>query len=173
MRRRIAHTAAVATFAALLATTAACGSGDDAKPSAAGTPTNAAPANSAAPSPTAATVEGEQESRERVQNYVDAMKAKSVAKGREQLCEPLRPQFDKAATSRNGDFAKHFTVSEAKLTDVRSAGEDREVGVDLVLAAQGQKVPVSLVFTVKQLGGTWCIANEKIAGNPSASPSAS
>ena len=117
--------------------------------------------------------DGADKSRARVQAYLDAMKAKSVDAGREQLCAPMHASFDKAATGPNGDFADHFTVPEAIITDVRAKGGDQEVSAAITVSAGGRKIPVKILFTVARADGQWCIAKETVGGNtppPSGSP---
>ncbi|MFD6567337.1 nuclear transport factor 2 family protein [Micromonospora profundi] len=113
-------------------------------------------------------------SRERVQAYLDAMIAKDVAAGRSQLCALLHEGFDIAATGPNGDFADHFTVPEASITDVRSSPRGQEVSVSVSVTAGKKKITRPLVFTVTRDGGDWCIAAEAPGGVPagSASPTA-
>ncbi|GIG90092.1 Rv0361 family membrane protein [Plantactinospora endophytica] len=117
--------------------------------------------------------DGPDRARERVQAYLDAMKAKSVTDGREQLCEPLRESFDQAATGPNGDFAKHFSVSAATITDVRANGADQDVSTSITIKASGKATPTKVLFTVARADGQWCIAKEAIGGHepaPSGSP---
>ncbi|MCX5066412.1 nuclear transport factor 2 family protein [Micromonospora lupini] len=109
-------------------------------------------------------------SRERVQAYLDAMTAKDVAAGRSQLCELLHDGFDLAATGPNGDFADHFQVPAAAITDVRSGPRGQEVSVSVTVTAGKSKVTRPLLFTVTRDGGDWCIAGEGPGGNPAASP---
>lgn len=105
-------------------------------------------------------------SRERVQAYLDAMKDKSVDEGRNQLCEPLREAFDKGATGPNGDFADHFTVAEATVTDVRANGGRQEVSTSITVAnKQKKKSTIGLLFTVAKTDAGWCIAGEAPGGN--------
>ncbi|AVT33723.1 hypothetical protein C6361_34625 [Plantactinospora sp. BC1] len=123
--------------------------------------------------PTPTPDEGPQRARERVQAYLDAMKAKSVADGREQLCEPLRESFDQAATGPNGDFAKHFSVPAATITDVRANGADQDVSTSITVKVGGKSTPTKVLFTVARADGQWCIAKETIGGHtpaPSGSP---
>ncbi|MEQ4305911.1 hypothetical protein ABNF97_31765 [Plantactinospora sp. B6F1] len=123
--------------------------------------------------PTPTPDEGPDRARERVQAYLDAMKAKSVADGREQLCEPLRESFDQAATGPNGDFAKHFSVSAAKITDVRANGADQDVSTSITVKVGGKTSATKVLFTVARADGQWCIAKEAIGGHtpaPSGSP---
>ncbi|HEY0697309.1 MAG TPA: hypothetical protein VGD43_05810 [Micromonospora sp.] len=111
-----------------------------------------------------------QQARERVQAYLDAVKAKQVAAGREQLCAPLQAAFDASATGPNGDFAEHFTVAAATIDEVRPGdGRKPEVSATVTVSAGGRDVPVSLVFTVARNEGRWCIADER-QGQPSAAP---
>ncbi|MFY1686891.1 hypothetical protein [Plantactinospora sp. WMMB782] len=123
--------------------------------------------------PTPTPDEGPQRARERVQAYLDAMRAKSVADGREQLCEPLRESFDQAATGPNGDFARHFSVTAATITDVRANGADQDVSTSITVKAGGKAVPTKVLFTVARADGQWCIAKEAVGGHtpaPSGSP---
>ncbi|MDW5323027.1 hypothetical protein [Plantactinospora sp. KLBMP9567] len=123
--------------------------------------------------PTPTPDEGPARARERVQAYLDAMRAKSVADGREQLCEPLRESFDQAATGPNGDFAKHFSVSAAKITDVRANGADQDVSTSITVKVGSKATPTKVLFTVARADGQWCIAKETIGGHtpaPSGSP---
>ncbi|MEN3609948.1 hypothetical protein AAH979_10400 [Plantactinospora sp. ZYX-F-223] len=123
--------------------------------------------------PTPTPDEGPARARERVQAYLDAMKAKSVADGREQLCEPLRESFDQAATGPNGDFAKHFSVSATKITDVRANGADQDVSTSITVKVGGKASPTKVLFTVARADGQWCIAKETIGAHtpaPSGSP---
>ncbi|MBQ0903229.1 nuclear transport factor 2 family protein [Micromonospora sp. U21] len=99
-------------------------------------------------------------SRERVQAYLDAMTAKDVAAGRSQLCALLHEGFDLGATGPNGDFADHFEVPEAAITDVRSGPRGQEVSVSVSVTAGKRKTTRPLVFTVTRDGGDWCIAGE-------------
>ncbi|MBE1492430.1 hypothetical protein [Plantactinospora soyae] len=115
--------------------------------------------------------DGPDRARERVQTYLDAMKAKSVADGREQLCAPLQEAFDQAATGPNGDFAKHFSVSAATITDVRAEGADQEVSTSITVKVGTRSTPTKILFTVARAGGQWCIAKEAPGGNTPPSPS--
>ncbi|MET7946722.1 nuclear transport factor 2 family protein [Micromonospora sp. NPDC005324] len=99
-------------------------------------------------------------SRERVQAYLDAMAAKDVAAGRSQLCALLHDGFDLGATGPNGDFADHFQVPEAAITDVRSGPLGQEVRVSVSVAVGKRTVTRPLVFTVTRDGSDWCIAAE-------------
>jgi hypothetical protein len=112
-------------------------------------------------------------SRERVQAYLDAMIAKDVAAGRSQLCAPLHEAFDAAATGPNGDFADHFTVAEAVITDVRPGDRGQEVSTSITVTAGSRKATRSLVFTVTRSGADWCVSGEAPGGHtaqPSATP---
>ncbi|MEU7847511.1 hypothetical protein AB0B69_08900 [Micromonospora parva] len=99
-------------------------------------------------------------SRERVQAYLDAMTAKDVAAGRSQLCALLHDGFDLGATGPNGDFADHFQVPEAAITDIRSGPLGQEVSVSVSVTAGKRTVVRPLVFTVTRDGSDWCIAGE-------------
>ncbi|MET8094784.1 nuclear transport factor 2 family protein [Micromonospora sp. NPDC005220] len=99
-------------------------------------------------------------SRERVQAYLDAMAAKDVAAGRSQLCALLHDGFDLGATGPNGDFADHFQVPEASITDIRSGPLGQEVRVSVSVAVGKRTVSRPLVFTVTRDGSDWCIAGE-------------
>ncbi|TDC21742.1 hypothetical protein E1211_31950, partial [Micromonospora sp. 15K316] len=107
-------------------------------------------------------------SRERVQAYLDAVVAKDVDAGRGQLCAVMHEAFDAGATGPNGDFADHFTVPEAAITDVRSGPHGQEVAVSVTVAVGSRKVARPLVFTVTRDGADWCISGEAPgAGTPS------
>ncbi|RAO63448.1 hypothetical protein LUPAC06_00174 [Micromonospora saelicesensis] len=106
-------------------------------------------------------------SRERVQAYLDAMAAKDVAAGRSQLCALLHDGFDLGATGPNGDFADHFQVPEAAITDIRSGPLGQEVRVSVSVAVGKHTVVRPLVFTVTRDGSDWCIAGEA-PGQPAA-----
>ncbi|MFI5925203.1 hypothetical protein ACIA3K_04385 [Micromonospora sp. NPDC051543] len=155
--RGLAMTAAA--FVLLPAALAGCASGGDDADEQTVTPQRA-PADEAAT-----------RSRERVQAYLDAMTAKDVAAGRSQLCAVLHAGFDAAATGPNGDFADHFKVPQATITDVRSGQRGQEVSVSVSVTAGKSKVTRPLVFTVTRDGGDWCIASEAPGGNPATSPS--
>lgn len=148
-----------AAFVLLPVTLTGCGlGGDDAEEQAA--KPQRAPADEAAT-----------RSRERVQAYLDAMTAKDVAAGRSQLCALLHDGFDLAATGPNGDFADHFQVPQATITDVRTGQRGQEVSVSVSVTAGKSKITRPLVFTVTRDGGDWCIAGEAPGGNVAASPS--
>ncbi|WP_422736097.1 nuclear transport factor 2 family protein [Micromonospora sp. WMMD729] len=157
IHRRLTVTAAA--FVLFPAALVGCGAdGDDAEDQTA-TPQRA-PAEEAAA-----------RSRERVQAYLDAMTAKDVAAGRSQLCALLHDGFDAAATGPNGDFADHFQVPQATITDVRAGQRGQEVSVSVSVTAGKSKVTRPLVFTVTRDGGDWCIAGEAPGGKPAPSPS--
>ncbi|MFI6231811.1 hypothetical protein ACIBCR_31395 [Micromonospora echinospora] len=99
-------------------------------------------------------------SRERVQAYLDAMVAKDVAAGRSQFCATAHAAFDAAATSPNGDFAEHFTVPAATVTDVRPGARGQEVSASVTVSVGGQSTTRALLFTVTRTGADWCIADE-------------
>lgn len=147
--------AGAALLALLPVTLAGCGlgGGDDA-PGGPATQSQRAPAEEAAA-----------KSRERVQAYLDAMAAKDVDAGRSQLCAPMQAAFDAAATGPNGDFADHFTVPQATITDVRSGPQGEEVSTSITVAVGSRKATRSLLFTVTRTGADWCIAGEALGGN--------
>ncbi|MEU8025682.1 hypothetical protein ABUL04_07140 [Micromonospora harpali] len=155
----------VATRAALVATLAVlpfallgCGSDDE----------DAAQQPGRAPAEEAAA-----KSRERVQAYLDAMIAKDVAAGRGQLCAPAQAAFDAAATGPNGDFADHFTVTGATITDVRAGAGGQEVSTEITVTAGSREATRPLLFTVTRSGADWCVAREAPGGNtpePSVTP---
>ncbi|MFI6265195.1 hypothetical protein [Micromonospora sp. NPDC051006] len=99
-------------------------------------------------------------SRERVQAYLDAMTAKDAAAGRSQLCATMHDGFDAASTGPNGDFADHFEVPQAAITDIRSGPRGQEVTVSVSVTAGSRKVTRPLVFTVTKDGADWCISGE-------------
>ncbi|WP_329102550.1 hypothetical protein OG792_24240 [Micromonospora sp. NBC_01699] len=118
--------------------------------------------------------DGPEKSRAVVQAYLDAMTTKDVAAGRGQLCVPMQAAFDQAATGPNGDFADHFKVTEATITDVRPNGGQLEVSTSIsALAGNGAATPAELLFTVAKAEAGWCIANETVAGASAAGPSPS
>ncbi|MEU8254858.1 nuclear transport factor 2 family protein [Micromonospora inaquosa] len=109
-------------------------------------------------------------SRERVQAYLDAMAAKDVAAGRSQLCALLHDGFDLGATGPNGDFADHFQVPEAAITDIRSGPLGQEVRVSVSVTVGKRTVARPLVFTVTRDGSDWCIAAEAPGGPAAPTP---
>lgn len=156
---RVTRSAAVAaaTAAALSVILSGCGIGADedeaSKP-------GRAPAEEAAA-----------KSRERVQAYLDAMTAKDVAAGRNQLCAALHEAFDAAATGPNGDFADHFTVPQAQITDVRPGPAGQQVSATVSVTVGSREAIRPLLFTVTRDGADWCIAGEEPGGNtPAATP---
>ncbi|WP_435091330.1 hypothetical protein [Micromonospora aurantiaca (nom. illeg.)] len=149
----------LALLALLPAALTACGSGSQSGDT---PPTGKAPAEEAAA-----------KSRERVQAYLDALTARDAAAGRSQLCAPMHAAFDSAATGPNGDFADHFTVPEATITEVRSGPNGQEVSASITVAAGSRKAARSLLFTVTRNGADWCISGEapgKRAVEPTADP---
>ncbi|MFU8872503.1 hypothetical protein [Micromonospora sp. SL4-19] len=147
--------AGAALLALLPAALAGCGlMGEDGTVGAAATDAQRAPADEAAA-----------KSRERVQAYLDAMAAKDVDAGRSQLCAPAQAAFDAAATGPNGDFADHFTVPQATITDVRSGPQGQEVSTSITVAAGSRKATRPLLFTVTRSGADWCISAEAPGGN--------
>ncbi|MEU7762098.1 MULTISPECIES: hypothetical protein [Micromonospora] len=139
--------AGLAVLALLPAALAACGSG--------GQDGGDTPPSGKAPAEEAAA-----KSRERVQAYLDALTARDAAAGRSQLCAPMHAAFDSAATGPNGDFADHFTVPEATITEVRSGPNGQEVSASITVAAGSRKAARSLLFTVTRNGADWCISGE-------------
>ncbi|MDG4796510.1 hypothetical protein [Micromonospora sp. WMMD1082] len=105
------------------------------------------------------------QSRERVQAYLDAMAAKDVAAGRGQLCAVLHEAFDAAATEPNGDFADHFEVSGAEITDIRPGPAGQEVSTSVTVAVGSRKATRPLLFTVTRDGLDWCISDERPGAN--------
>jgi hypothetical protein len=153
-------TSAALALAVLPLTLLGCGiGGDDAK---------SAEQPQRAPAEEAAT-----RSRERVQAYLDAMTAKDVDAGRSQLCAPTQGSFDAAATGPNGDFADHFTVAQAAITDVRPGPRGQEVSTSVTVAVGARKIAKPLLFTVTRSGADWCISGEAPGGQtpePSVTP---
>ncbi|MET7969668.1 hypothetical protein [Micromonospora sp. NPDC005305] len=147
--------AGVALLALLPVTLAGCGLGDG----------DDAPGGPASQSQRAPAEEAAAKSRERVQAYLDAMAAKDVDAGRSQLCAPMQTAFDGAATGPNGDFADHFTVPQATITDVRSGPHGEEVTTSVSVAVGSRKATRSLLFTVTRTGADWCISGEAPGGN--------
>ncbi|MFG1711434.1 hypothetical protein [Micromonospora sp. NPDC049203] len=145
--------AGLALLAFLPVALAACGSngqeGGDARPS------EKAPAEEAAA-----------KSRERVQAYLDALTARDADAGRSQLCAPMHAAFDSAATGPNGDFADHFTVPQATITDVRSGPNGQEVSASVTVTAGSRTAARSLLFTVTRNGADWCISGEVPVDTP-------
>ncbi|MEU5943263.1 hypothetical protein ABZ807_29800 [Micromonospora sp. NPDC047548] len=156
-RHRVAGVAALALLPLSLL---GCGiGGDDA---------DDGPAVGRAPAEEAAT-----KSRERVQAYLDAMTAKDVTAGRSQLCAPMHEAFDAAATGPNGDFADHFEVPKAAITDVRSGPRGQEVSASVTVSVGARDVARPLLFTVTRSGADWCISGEAPGGHtpePSVTP---
>ncbi|MFJ6196322.1 hypothetical protein [Micromonospora sp. NPDC092111] len=111
--------------------------------------------------------------RERVQAYLDAMAAKDAAAGRSQLCAPMHEGFDAAATGPNGDFADHFEVPGATITDIRSGARGQEVSTSVTVSVAAKKIAKPLLFTVTRDGADWCISGEEPGGHtpePSVTP---
>ncbi|MEV4482209.1 hypothetical protein [Micromonospora coxensis] len=137
---------AVAALALLPLSLLGCGIGDDDEDAA---PLDRAPAEEAAV-----------KSRERVQAYLDAMSAKDVDAGRSQLCATMHAAFDAAATGPNGDFADHFEVPKAAITDVRTGPAGQEVSTSVTVSVGAKEVVRPLLFTVTRVGADWCISGE-------------
>jgi hypothetical protein len=104
-------------------------------------------------------------SRERVQAYLDAMAGKDVDAGRSQFCAPEQAAFDADATGPNGDFADHFTVPQATITDVRSGPHGQEVSTSVTVAVGSRQATRPLLFTVTRSGADWCISGEAPGGH--------
>lgn len=154
--RRLRPAALATTLLAVLLASAGCGVfGDPADGAGAGTPAD----------------EGPEKARALVQAYLDAVVAKDPAAGREQLCAPMREAFDRSATGPNGDFAEHFTVPEAAITDIRAKdATHQEVSTTVTTVVDGRDSSVGLLFTVARTEQGWCIADERPGGNAPASP---
>lgn len=105
--------------------------------------------------------------RERVQQYLDAMVAKDPDLGRSQFCPVLHESFDQAATGPNGDFAEHFTVTQAEITHVQDSDGGQEVTAAVTVSAADQPAVINLRFTVVEIDGQWCIADEVPVDEPS------
>jgi hypothetical protein len=129
---------------------------------------SSAPTSLAAPD---AVAEGAAPSRERVQQYLDAMRAKDVRKGRTQLCPVLHAGFDQSATGPNGDFARHFTVRAATIVDVRRNGGKHEVVASVTVSADGRRMVRALKFSVARGEAGWCIDGEVPVALPRPRPS--
>ena len=155
------RTVAVMSAAMLALAMSACGS--DEPSSASGDPSSA-PSSKAAKAP-------EDRARETVQVYLDAMKSKDVAKGKQQFCPALHEKFDKTATSEDGDFSQDFALEQSSITKVEAAGNDgHTVSTSLVVHSKKEganAVKADINYSVHQLGDLWCIYNEEIVGTPS------
>ncbi|WP_328344331.1 hypothetical protein [Micromonospora sp. NBC_00421] len=117
--------------------------------------------------------EASAKARERVQAYLDAMAAKDPAAGRNQLCATMQAGFDAAATGPNGDFADHFQVPDATITDIRTGTRGQEVSTTVTVSVGAKKATRPLLFTVTRDGADWCIAGEEPGGHtpePSVTP---
>jgi|GEM_PF-1890389 len=123
------------------------------------------------PGPTGTDVPvGAEESRRLVQDYLDAMVAKDLDKGRAQLCAATQDIFDASATGPNGDFAESLMVERAEIVASRPVPVGHEVTAAVTAAvgsttlrAGSETLRVSLVFTVTPAGsgdGGWCIHDE-------------
>ncbi|MEO3746983.1 hypothetical protein [Plantactinospora sp. B5E13] len=136
-------------------------------------PVRREPEQSARPAPTTPGENGAERARARVQAYLDAMRSKNVDAGRAQLCAPMHAAFDAAATTPNGDFAGHFTVSTTEIVDIRATGPDQpdqEVSTSATVKVGDQTRSITILFTVARAGGQWCIAQE-VPGGRTAGPS--
>ena len=112
----------------------------------------------------------EDHARQVVQNYLDAMKARDEAKGKEQFCPSLHEQFDKTASGEEGDFSPKLIVKDQSITDVQPQGDDgHRVTTTMVVQAKASgtnPVKANIAFDVHKLGDLWCIYNEEIVGKP-------
>jgi hypothetical protein len=104
----------------------------------------------------------------RVETYLDAMRAKDVAKGRAQLCASGQAEFDTSATDDGGDFADHFTVEASAINSVEVDPGGRRVTASVTLKARssGASAPVSVAFTVSDTASDWCILSEELLSRP-------
>nr|MDT0662129.1 hypothetical protein [Micromonospora sp. DSM 115978] len=109
--------------------------------------------------------DGADESRQLVQNYLDAMRAKDVATGRGQLCAAMHEAFDQGATGPNGDFAEHFDVADAEIVDIRPQDGGQAVSTAITVEASGEQIPARIMFVVSRTDAGWCIADERVGGN--------
>ncbi|WJK36892.1 hypothetical protein [Solwaraspora sp. WMMA2065] len=126
------------------------------------------------PEPTGTDVPiGAEESRRLVQDYLDAMVAKDLDKGRAQLCAATQEIFDASATGPNGDFAESVMVEQGEIVASRPVPVGHEVTATVTAAvgsttlrAGPETIQVRLVFTVTPVGagdGDWCIHDETTA----------
>lgn len=116
--------------------------------------------------------EGPEKARALVQAYLDAVVAKDPTAGRAQLCPAMHQAFDQSATGPNGDFAEHFTVPEATITDVRAKdANQQEVSTSITISVGERSSQTPLLFTVARTEQGWCIADERPGGNTPASAS--
>ncbi len=107
-------------------------------------------------------VESATKARERVQAYLDAVAAKDVAAGRSQFCAVMHPAFDAVATGPSGDFADHFEVSQAQITEVEPGPQGEEVSATVSVSSGAEALVRPLLFTVTRDGADWCIASEAL-----------
>lgn len=98
--------------------------------------------------------------RATVQDYLDAMESKEPTAGRSKLCAPLHASFDQSATGPNGDFAGHFTVTSAEITEVTADGGRQRVNTVVQATAGKQTFTRGIMFVVTPVDGTWCISDE-------------
>jgi hypothetical protein len=163
-RFRLLPLAALGALAAALATGCANDSGSSSDAA-------ATPSSSAAATPSASSAgSDEDEARGVVQKYLEAMKAKDLAKGKEQMCPALHDQFDKVASGDEGDFSPKLILKEQSITKVEPKGDDgHRVTTTMVLQAKASgtnPVKADIAFDVHKLGDLWCIYNEEIVGKP-------
>lgn len=156
---RLRPAALAPALVTLLLASAGCGvfGGDSSAGSGGGTPVD----------------DGPEKARALVRAYLDAVVAKDATTGRAQLCPAMHEAFDRSATGPNGDFAEHFTVPEATITDVRAKdASQQEVSTSVTISVGERSSQTPLLFTVARTDQGWCIADERPGGNPppSASP---
>lgn len=128
-------------------------------------PSAGSPSSPASGASAPATPDADVSARAVIDSYLNAMKAKDVRKGREQMCAAVQVGFDERATSPNGDFADHFVLTEANIDRVESAGTDRKVTAKVTVAPKsgGSSNTASVLFTVTAEDSRWCISNATLA----------
>jgi hypothetical protein len=129
------------------------------------------PSGGGSASASTSSADSDQVASKPVQNYLDAMKTKDVAKAKDQLCPALQAGFESNATKASGDFANTFTVTNATVTTVQPGSIDRTVtaAVTAKPKATNKPVPLSVEFTVHKADGGWCISKEALAPTPTPS----
>lgn len=152
------RTVALLSTAVLALAATGCGGEDS---SASGSPSSAPAKNTTPP---------DDRAKQTVQLYLDAMKTKDVAKGKQQFCPAMHQKFDETATSEDGDFNQDFTLEQGSITKVEPASnEERKVSTSLVVKSKKagtNPVKAEIVYSVHELGDIWCIFNEEIVGTP-------
>ncbi|MFC7548411.1 hypothetical protein [Plantactinospora sp. GCM10030261] len=157
LSRSVARAAALVLSTAVLS---GCGVGGDGGGAGGGAPGGAEPAE-----------DGAAEARTTVQAYLDAMLTKDRAAGRAQLCAPLHESFDQSAQGPNGDFAGHFKVASAQITEVVADGGRQRVSTVIRADVGRQQFTRGIAFVVTPVDGAWCIA-EETASDATAPPDA-